>query len=138
LFSTWTYYKIENDFSLWASFPIKVTKIDNFWEWVSELKSENWKMNNYRVCLDLKNNLYVYCCDTYKIWEKPERCNDWSYKEEKTYFYKYIKIDEAKYTEWWQEKLISPALKVTSKVVWYSKGYKEFEINSLFTDFKRF
>jgi hypothetical protein len=138
LFSTWIYYKIENNFSLNANFPIKVTKIWDFWEWVSELNEQNWKMNNYRVCLDTENNLYVYCCDTYKVWEKPERCNNWTYKEEKTYFYKYVKIDEVKYSEWWQEKIVFPAFKVNSKVIWYSKWYKEFEITSVFTDFKRF
>jgi hypothetical protein len=103
-----------------------MTKIENFWEGVEEI---NNKMNNYRLCIDTTSNLYVYCCDAYDSTNRPERCS-WTYNEEKTFFYRYIKLEEV--------PSVSPAFKVTSKVIWYSKGYKEFEINSIFTDFKRF
>jgi hypothetical protein len=119
VFATWTYYKIENDFSSSASFPIKVTKIDDFWEGENMLST---KMKDYNLCLT-PNNLYTYDCTTWN---------------ERTYFYKYIRIDDVTYDETWVTKVISDAFKVTSKVIWYKKGYKEFEITSIFTDFKRF
>jgi predicted CoA-binding protein len=80
------------------------------------------KMQNYNLCLT-PDNLYTYDC---KAWNQ------------RGYFYKYIKIDDVTYNENWITKVVSDAFKVTSKVIWYKKGYKEFEITSIFTDFKRF
>jgi Tfp pilus assembly protein PilV len=126
VFQTWTYYKIENDFSSTATFPVKVEKIEDFWEWINELNETSGKMKEYQLCLS-ENSLYAYC-------------NWWGTVEEidKTYFYKYIKIEELSYNEAWVENILSDAFKVISKVIWYNKWYKEFEITSIFTDFKRF
>lgn len=120
LFEYWTYYKIENDFSVTNNFfPVKVDKIDDFWEWETEISS---KMQNYILCIN-DSNLYTYNCSS---------------DSEKTYFYKYIKIDKVDYKDGVDIKYIDDAFKVTSKVIWYSRWYNEFEVNSIFTDFKRF
>ena len=59
-FLTWTYYKIENNYSLSASFPISIEDISDFWEWKEEI---NWKMQNYKICLDSEDR-YTYDCST--------------------------------------------------------------------------
>lgn len=119
IFEYWKYYKIENNFSSnSSSFPVKVDEISNFWEWESEL---NWKMQNYKLCIDSEG---IYTFD----------CND----NKETPFFKYIKIEKVKHSEWWTIKTIDDAFKVYSKVIWYSKWYNEFELNNIFTDFKRF
>lgn len=119
LFEYWKYYKIENDFALTNSFPISISEISNFWEWKSELNS---KMQNYKLCLT-SDNIYTFDCSWTSI---------------KTQFYKYIKIDKVEYNDWVNNKTIDDAFKVTSKVIWYMRWYHEFELNSIFTDFKRF
>lgn len=111
-FSTWFYYKIENDFSS-SDFPFKINKISNFWEWVSEL---NWKMQNYKLYLDW-DNYYNYD-------------NTWT----GTIFYRYLYLEELKDWSW---VVILDAIKVKSKVIWYSKWYHEFEINTILADFNR-
>jgi hypothetical protein len=82
-FEYWKKYKIENDYSNTSLFPIKVSVISDFWEWISEI---NWKMENYRLCLDNKNR-YTYDCIT-----------SWNIK---TVFFKFISIEEVKYDSWW-------------------------------------
>ncbi len=119
VFEYWKYYKIENNFSSnLSSFPVKVDEINNFWEWESEL---NWKMQNYKLCIN-SDWFYTFDCSS----------------NEKTPFFRYIKIERVKYNEWWTQEFIDDAFKVYSKVVWYSKWYNEFELNNIFTDFKRF
>ena len=115
LFETGTYYKVENNFSDTADFPIKVEKINVFWEWVDEL---NWKMNDYK----LNYSWWIY---SYYSWEP-------------THFYKYIKVDDITYSSWWTTYVIDKWFKVTSKVIWYDRWYHEYEVKSLFTDFKMF
>lgn len=119
LFEYWKYYKIENDFNLTNGFPISIYQISNFWEWVTEL---NTKMQDYRLCLNL-DNIYTFDC---------------SWAATKTQFYRYIKIDKVEYNDWVNNETIDDAFKVTSKVIWYMRWYHEFELNSIFTDFKRF
>lgn len=119
LFEEWKYYKIENDFNSWVWFPISVSEILDFWEWESMI---NTKMQNYKVCLN-NNNFYTFDC--------------WSTSTQ-TPFYKYIKIEKVDYLDWVTVKTIDDSFKVTSKVIWYMKWYHEFEVDSIFTDFKRF
>jgi hypothetical protein len=119
-FDFYTYYKIENNFSTTTpTFPVNIIKIDDFWEWETVI---NWKMQDYRLCLN-SDNLYTHDC---------------SWDNEKTYFYKYIKIDKVSYKDGVGIKNIEDAFKVTSKVIWYFRWYHEFEVTSIFTDFKRF
>lgn len=119
IFELWKYYKIENDISYSNWFSVKINEITDFWEWVSEL---NWKMLNYELCLN-NDNLYVHDC---------------SLSNKKTIFFKYIKIDPIQYNDLSWLKTIDDWFKVTSKVIWYMKWYHEFEIVSIFTDYKRF
>lgn len=118
VFKTGSYYVLENDFSLLAAFPVKVEEITDFWEWASEL---NWKMIDYKLCLD-SNDRYTYSC---ALWNK------------ETYFYRYIKLSELKHMSWSIENTIEDAYRITSKVIWYNRGYHEIEINSIITDWRR-
>ena len=88
-FEFWSKYKIWNDYSNTSLFPIKVEKITDFWEWKAEL---NWKMLNYRLCLDNKNRYTYDCISTWNT---------------KTDFYKYISIDKVKYSSWPNIKIIN-------------------------------
>lgn len=121
LFEPEQYYKIENDFSPEASFPISVEKISDFEEWETYL---NLEMKNYQLCIN--DNLYAFC----------DNLDDDEGK--KTQFYKYIRIEKVEYMEGAETKEIEKAFKVRSKVIWYKKWYHEFELISIFTDFKRY
>lgn len=106
-------YKIENDFFS-LDFPIKIKEISNFKEWKDKIN----EMQNYRLCLN-SENFYTYDCSN---WNK------------KTNFYRYLVLEELKNSSW----IISPdAFKVTSKVIWNWKQYKEYEIKTIIADFKR-
>ncbi len=118
VFETGSYYKIENDYSKYKLFPIKVEKIEDFWEWISELES---KMKDYKLCLDSENR-YVYDCQR---------------KNTQTYFYRYLKLEELKYLSGSTEEIIDDAYKVTSKVIWYNRWYHEIELKTIVTDWRR-
>ena len=118
LFEFDKYYKIENDFSESADFWVSVDEINDFWEWEEYLSS---KMDDYKLCID-SNWLYTYSC------------SDWNKFSD---FYKFIKIEKVIYNDW-TDITIDSAFKVTSKVIWYMRWYHEFEISTIFTDFKRF
>jgi len=109
-------YKIENNYSTLANFPIKV---ENITSWFEEGKEKiNWtSMQSYRLCLDSKNR-YTYDCSS---WNK------------KTNFYKYISIEKFTNSNW----NIQNAFIVRSKVIWTIWGYKEFEVKTIIADFKR-
>lgn len=118
LFSTWNYYKIENDFDSVANSPLKFDIISNFWEWQNEL---NAKMQNYKLCLNSLNQ-YTYDCN----WLNTS-----------TYFYRYAKFDDVVFNSWWVNTTLTWALKLTSKVIWYNRWYHEVELNTILTDFLR-
>ena len=119
-FNAPSYYKIENDFSSSAIFPIKIEDISLWFdEWEDKISTA---MQAYRLCLDTKNR-YTYDCST------PTN--------KKTNFYRYIKTDELKYKEWWSTQVINNAFKLTSKVIWLDRWYHEFELNTIITDWKR-
>ena len=107
-------YKIENDFSS-ANYPFKIEEITYLKEWKTHIW--NWDMDNYRLYIDSDNH-YTY----ESIWNK------------KTIFYRYLKIEELKNWAW---NIINDTMKVKSKVIWYSKWYHEFEINTILADFNR-
>lgn len=116
VFLTWSYYKIENNYSQTATFPISVQDISWFVEWKDKIGLG--LMDNYKLCLDNESR-YTYDCGT--IWNT------------NTFFYKYLKIDEVKDINW----IIENALKLKSKIIWYKKWYHEFELNTIITDWKR-
>ena len=117
VFQTGAYYTIENDFSSFASYPIKVEEIMTFVEWKDELL---WWMEEYRLCLDSQNH-YSYDCST---WNK------------KTPFYRYIHFNPLKYNFWSTITQQDDSVIVVSKVIWYSRGYHEFELKTILTDWK--
>ncbi|MDD3646123.1 MAG: hypothetical protein PHH06_01815 [Candidatus Gracilibacteria bacterium] len=119
-FSTGSYYIVENDYSEYSQFPIKVTDITTgFGEGVENLTGS---MENYRLCLDSEKR-YTYDCSTSG--------------NKKTQFYRYIKFDEVKYNSGTNTELISDAYKVNAKVIWYMKGYHEIQIDTILADWKR-
>lgn len=85
-----------------------LTPIDNFKQWRTEL---SWAMKSYRLCLD--NSIYTYNCNWDDVIPTP--------------FYRYLKIESR-----WDDKLL-----LISKVIWYSRGYHEYEIQTLITDWRR-
>jgi hypothetical protein len=112
-------YIVENDYSNLSDFPIKVEKIINLEEWEDKL---NHEMLEYNLCIDSLNR-YTYDCST--SWNK------------KTFFYRYISIEPVEYKEWWVTKTIDSSFLIRSKVIWYKKGYHEFEVKSIIADWKR-
>lgn len=118
IFQTWAYYKIWNNFNWVVSeFPIKMEKIDNFWEWIYELS----KMENYRLCLNSENK-YSYCDSDFN---------------KKTNFYRYIKFDDLSYESGWTIHIEADSYKLTSKVLWYAKWLHETDIKTILTDYKK-
>lgn len=121
VFEVWKKYKIENNYSSSATFPIQVIDITTwFEEWVNKLNSLS--MKSYNLCLDSKNR-YTYDCSTLG--------------NSKTKFYKYISIEKVEYNDSWTTKEINNSFIVKSKVIWYVKWYHEFEVNSVVADWKR-
>ena len=106
------YYKVENDLSD-PIYTFKIKEISSFAEWKNELK---WKMQNYRLYLDSDNN-YTYN-------------SSWTW----TIFYRYLHTEKLKDENW---NIIPEAMKITSKVIWYSKWYHQFEIKTILADFNR-
>lgn len=118
LFSTWVYYKWENDFSTLTSLWVNLEEISDFWEWKDYLSS---KMQSYVLCLNDKNQ-YTHNCST---------------SNKKTYFYRYLKFDDVKYSSWWTQIVLDDAIKLTSKVIWYNRWYHEVELKTILSDFLR-
>ncbi len=118
VFSTWVYYTVENDYSPFSSFPIRVEKIVDFWEGKSLL---NAKMKLYKLCLDEKNR-YTYVCNI---------------STQETEFYRYLFIDSLKYSSGGLTYTVPDAFVLKSKVIWYMRGYHETEIKTILTDWKR-
>lgn len=114
IFETWKKYKIENDYSSTAKFPVSVSEISDFWEGESVLST---KMENYKLCLSLEGR-YTYSC---------------SVSAKRTPFYSYVAIDDVVYN-WGGE---DNAMKVKSKVIWYHKWYHEYEVETILADWKR-
>ncbi|PZM85787.1 hypothetical protein DLH72_01425 [Candidatus Gracilibacteria bacterium] len=104
------YYKISNDFTLSSPFTVKVQAGEK-----ADLKNQN-SLLAYQVCID-KEGIYDYCDNI--VGDKKE-----------LKLYKFIKISKVDGYD------INQAMKVDSKIVWYSKGFKEFEVSSIFTDYK--
>lgn len=118
IFQTGVYYKIWNNFDWIASeFPIKMSKISDFWEWILQMD----KMESYRLCLDTENK-YSYCDSNFT---------------KKTNFYRYLKFDDLTYESGSTDITESDSYKLTSKVFWYSKWLHEVDIKTILTDYKK-
>lgn len=123
-FVKWKIYKISNDFSWWLNFTVKTEE----WRNISKpYKIEDLK--DFQVCIDKTKNLYDYCSDI-------------SLDKKELKMFKFIEISQVEnYEMKWvsgSDKKIDEkdALKVTSKVIWYTKRWQEFEVSSIFTNYK--
>lgn len=121
VFWFWKKYKIENNYSSSATFPILVTDItDWFEEWVDKLNTVS--MKKYLLCIDSLNR-YTHDCNNPN--NKP------------TKFYKYVSFEKVTYKDGAISKDITDAYLVKSKVIWYIRWYHEFELKSIVADWKR-
>lgn len=111
-FSTGSYYTLESDFDTSSSFSTKVTEITSFVEGESELNSS--VMQSYRLCLD--NNIYTYDCSSSTALETP--------------FYRYLYIEQT-------DGESGDMFTITSKVIWYKRGYHEYDIKTIVADWRR-
>lgn len=107
-------YKISNDFSNLASNTVKI-KEENY-SWIS-WDYEADKLEPFKVCIDETEKLYDYCDNI-----------SWTKKELK--IYKFIEISEVPGYK------LEEAVKVKSRVIWYSKKFSEFSIEEIFTNYK--
>lgn len=107
------YYFVENNYSTWK---VEVNNLGtSISEWLSDL---NNMKTEYGLCFDSFNR-YVSC---------------WVTASEDTKFFKYLKFEEA------EDDLGNPinnAYVITSKVIWYKRGYHELEIKTIITDWRR-
>lgn len=113
VFEVGKYYTIENDFlSPW--FPADVQEIVSHSEWAANLSA----MGNYRLCLNSETE-YTYDC---------------SWGNTPTVFYRYLSVEQALDDGW---NLIMDAYLITSKVIWYKRGYHEYDIKTIVADWRR-
>lgn len=121
LFQTGSYYVLENNYELFADFPISVTKLpDPFIEWVDKI--DQYMLDNYRLCIDAEGR-YQYDCSS---WNDP------------TNFFRYMYVDEVKYDNSGTMEIISDAFRVTSKVIWAEWWYHSTEVSTIISDWKRY
>lgn len=113
LFQVWKFYTLENNLS---SGNIDVETIESpVWKEISEIFWSNRAFG--RLCFDDKNR-YVYCSGW---WDTSS-------------FLRYIEVTQVQ-DEWWA--LIEDALLITSRVSWYQRGYHEYEVRTILTDWRR-
>lgn len=129
-FEVWKTYKISNNFRTTWKFAVEIEEGKN-----SVSKPYNFTdLEDFKVCIfeidesGKKYNLYDYC-------DKNLSSNK---KELK--MYKFIEVSKVENFEiaWvnLNDTNKEKAIKVTSKVIWYSKRFQEFEVTSIFTDYK--
>lgn len=119
LFWTWKYYTIENDYRVTSSEKVIMYPISDFAEWKAFLSTP--KMEAYKLCIDSENK-YTYNCNL---------------PNKKTYFYRYVKFEDVIYSSWWTNVIIPDSIKLTSKVIWYNRGYHQIELKTILTDYLR-
>ena len=116
----WVYYKLENDFSSPNySFSLK-SDWNQFFTSDPQDDFKNWKFDDYVLCIKKDTSIYSHDCLD---------------EDKKTNIHRYVVLSELKDSSW---NVIDGAFKLKSKVVWYSKKYREFEINTILTNFNRY
>ncbi|NDK10172.1 prepilin-type N-terminal cleavage/methylation domain-containing protein [Candidatus Gracilibacteria bacterium] len=113
VFELGKYYTLENNFGNSDS-SIDVGEITGFKQGEDELLS----MKKYQLCLD-ENEVYTYDCDS---------------NNTQTVYYRYLYLEELRDED---NTVITDAVKVTSKVIWTKRGYHEFYIDTIITDWRR-
>lgn len=86
---------------------IDIQALTSFQEWKDVLD----EMQSYRLCLS-STWVYSYAC----TWDAVE-----------TPYYRYLYLEE----------ISDESLRLTSKVIWYARGYHEYDITTLITDWRR-
>lgn len=119
-FEAWNYYKAYQN----ASYEIVLDNITPSTWFFPEGQDKLSEMGDmayswYRVCLN--GNIYEYCLNALS-WQIP------------TDFYKYIFVEQA-LDEIWNP--IVDAFLIHSKVIWYKRGYYEYDIKTIITDWRR-
>lgn len=108
-----TYYFVENDYLTGEII------VDTLWtsvpEWVTQLRAMK---EEYGLCFDNVNR-YVRCSIVNSIDTK---------------FFRYLKVEQAQDED---NNDIEDAFIITSKVMWYKRGYHELEIHTIITDWRR-
>ncbi|MDD3301949.1 MAG: prepilin-type N-terminal cleavage/methylation domain-containing protein [Candidatus Gracilibacteria bacterium] len=114
------YYKIWLDYnSLYPDFSVKLEKINNFKEGASFLTSN---MRDYELCNDLSGK-YTYDC---------------SGGNKRTKIFRYLNIEPLSYIDSsGNNVIIANSYKVTSKVIWYIRGYHEINLTTVLSDYKK-
>lgn len=116
-FTSWKKtYKISNDFTSSAPTTVKVEKEEAPSSYIPS------ELEKFQICLD-KDNLYDYCSNI--SWDKKE-----------LRIYKFITIEKVTNDPNLLETDLEKAVKVKSKVIWYSKRFSEFEVEEIFTNYK--
>lgn len=119
LFTVGQYYSLENDFSVSASFPTKFVNITSGFE-EGESKVQWISMKSYQLCLTPAWE-YVYC-------------SGYAGTKREIPFFRYLYLNEARD----ENNIIIPdAFHITSKVIWNIKGYHEYDIKTIVTDWRR-
>lgn len=120
------FYKISNNFEETSSFFIKIDE-------ASKPNKLNYNdLKKFQVCIfeieKWSYSLYDYC-------DKNLSSNK---KELK--IFKFIEVSKVEWYDlpWLNLNQIGEekALKITSKVIWYTKWYQDFEVSEIFTNFK--
>lgn len=131
-FEVWKTYKISNNFRTTWNFTVEIKKVTN-----SVSKPYNFTdLEDFKVCIFEKDDnwnkivLYDYCNTTDTSLSKIKDLK----------MYKFIEVSKVENFEiaWLNlnDTNKEKAIKVTSKVIWYSKRFQEFEVTSIFTDYK--
>jgi Tfp pilus assembly protein PilV len=116
LFLSGSYYILENDFSTSTTFSTQVQDISSGFE-EGEDKLSWSSMTSYRLCLD-SQNLYTYTCTSGNT---------------QTPFYRYLYIEQIMSPDFPYQDVYS----ITSKVIWNKRGYHEYDIKTIVTDWRR-
>ncbi len=107
------YYFVENDYLSWD------ISVDLLWTSIDEGASHLSTMRNqFGLCFDTLNR-YIKCTAS---------------NAKDTKFFKYVKVEQAK-DEW--DADIEDAYIISSKIIWYKRGYHELEIKTIITDWRR-
>lgn len=120
LFEKGKFYKIENNYSPSADFPISVEDTSPLLNIDDDSVELPAGIDDFLLCMD-EIGRYTYDCS----WDNTD-----------TSFYRFLYLSDANYE--WSTGPIEWAFKVTSKVIWTQGSKFETEISTIVTDWKKF
>lgn len=116
-FTAWKYYTVQNSSLSQGEKMVDIEEIS--WFKVGKEFLADTSMQQYQLCLSWRRE-YVYCKNTTGL--------------QKTPFYKYVYLSQA---EDENKNILQNAYQVESHVIWNMRGYHEFDIKTLLTDWRR-